>query len=245
MIKEAIEKIAELALPLIHEDAAGNEYAVSGDGKARQIRPEHDRAEPLGLTSLDALVKMVRTEALTSARGTIYIEAGGVGKATCFLSPDPDMRLERPVLYEAAAADVPGWGDDRALAFDEMLIALRTRFQPTDDAKYLLQLLSEITCGAQVTFADNGIATTIMSQKGVALKESTQIRPIVTLKPYRTFHELDQPEGQFLLRLNERSARLIEADGGMWRLHARAAIAAYLEAALEDHIKDGRVVVML
>ena len=50
------------------------------------------------------------------------------------------------------------------------MIALRTRFEHTTDTDYALKLLSEITTGAKVTFNDNGIATTVVTQKGIALQ---------------------------------------------------------------------------
>ena len=64
---------------------------------------------------------------------------------------------------------------------------MRTRFQETTDTIYALKLLSDICCGAKVVYNDNGIATTVTTQKGVALQSNEQIRPIITLKPYRTF----------------------------------------------------------
>ena len=60
---------------------------------------------------------------------------------------------------------------------------------------------------------DNGIATTITTQKGVALQTNEQIRPLVKLRPYRTFQEVEQPESIFLIRVSDRGISFIEADG--------------------------------
>lgn len=57
--------------------------------------------------------------------------------------------------------------------------------------------------------------------------------------------EVEQPEGLFLIRIDERGITFTEADGGMWKLEARKTIKAYLEEALKDMIDDGRVVVMM
>ena len=67
----------------------------------------------------------------------------------------------------------------------------------------------------------------------------------ITLKPYRTFAEVDQPESLFLIRISERGISFIEADGGMWRLTARKTIKEYLEQQLKDQVAGGEVVVML
>ena len=66
------------------------------------------------------------------------------------------------------------------------------------------------------------------------------------LRPYRTFLEVEQPESEFLLRLDEDgNVGLFEADGGMWELEAKRRVAAYFEAKLELEISAGHVVVMI
>ena len=67
MLKEAIEKIEELAKPIIL-DKDGCTYAVNKDGEAQEIIPEAVYQVCLELNSLDALVQMVRTSALIAVR---------------------------------------------------------------------------------------------------------------------------------------------------------------------------------
>ena len=131
------------------------------------------------------------------------------------------------------------------MPFEEALIALRTRFQPTADTEYALKLLSDITTGSKVTYNDNGVATSVVTKKGIDLQSNASIRPIIKLRPYRTFQEVEQPESQFLIRINERNISFIEADGGMWKLSARNTVKKYLEKALESEIQSGHVVVVL
>lgn len=96
-----------------------------------------------------------------------------------------------------------------------------------------------------MTYNDNGVATTIVTQQGVALQGKTTIRPIINLKPYRTFQEIEQPASDFLIRVNDRYITFIEADGGMWKLAARNTIKVYLEEKLAELVSEGRVVVAL
>jgi len=96
-----------------------------------------------------------------------------------------------------------------------------------------------------VVYNDNGIATTVTTQKGVALQTNAQIKPLVSLKPYRTFQEVEQPESIFLIRINDRGISFTEADGGMWKLKARETIKAFLEDKLSQEIADGSVIVAL
>lgn len=243
MIKEAIEKIESMAQPIIKE-IGGETFAITADGSANQIRPEIDAPATLTLHSLDSLVKLVRTEASQMDK-PLYITVPDHMTAQCFTQPKAELRRERQFYYKAAATDVPGWEDRTQFSFDEAIIAMRTQFQASDDADYALRLLSEITSGAKVTYNDNGVATTVVTQKGIALQGNETIRPIVNLKPYRTFQEVEQPASDFLIRINERGINFIAADGGMWKLHARENIKAYLDEALKDEAVSGTVIIAL
>ena len=246
MLKEAIEKIEELAKPIIL-DKDGCTYAVNKDGEAQEIIPEAGYQSCLSLNSLDALVQMVRTEGVSVDRSAdkLYLSVKDHMTVACFGHPQKDLREERINYYEARAKDVPGWDGEVKMAFDKAAVALQTRFQDGGDRDYTLTLLSQITCGAKVTYNDIGVATTVVTQKGVSLQQNSTIRPLVKLRPYRTFQEVEQPEGLFLIRIDERGITFTEADGGMWKLAARKTIKAYLEEALKDMIDDGRVVVMM
>lgn len=244
MLKAAIEKIQEMTNPAILE-VEDRIFAVSPNS-VEEIRPTLDCPIPLALNSLDALVKLVKTEALRRYSTPLYLTVPNHEAVDCFAQPgDADDRFTRLTYYTANATDVPGWEARTQLSFEEAMIALRTRFQPTPDTEYALKLLSEITTGAKITFNDNGVATSVVTKKGIDLQSNQAIRPIITLKPYRTFQEVEQPASQFLIRVSDRGISFIEADGGMWKLKARETIKAYLEEAFAAEIRDGVVVVAL
>lgn len=243
MLKEFIEHIQETTRPQII-DVKGETFTVNASGDAEQILTAINYPDTLTVNSLDALVKLVKTEAVNEEE-KLYITVPDHMTVRCFGRPDWTRRCHRQTYYEAKATDVPGWGEKVALGFEEAQIALRTRFQETPDTLYTMKLLSDICCGAKIIYNDNGIATTITTQKGVALQGNDTIRPIVTLKPYRTFQEVEQPESIFLIRVNERQISFTEADGGMWKLKARETVKAFLEARLADEINAGQVIVAL
>jgi len=233
MLKEFIEHIQKTTQPLI-TTVNGSTFRITSDGDVKEILPTIFHPDTLPLNSLDALVTMVRTEA-TERDVPLYITVPDCKTVRCF----------RQVYYEAHATDVPGWDQKVTLGFEEAQIALRTRFQETPDTLYAMKLVSDISLGAKVIYNDNGIATTITTQKGVALQTNEQIRPLVKLRPYRTFQEVEQPESIFLIRVSDRGISFIEADGGMWRLTARETIKKYLEGRLEQEVSEGSVHVVL
>lgn len=250
MLKEAIEKIASMARPEVKE-IEGISYIIQPEG-AYQIHEDIDLPDELNLNSLDALVKMLQVEARAisdsaafGVSGPIYVSVPTHENVVAFMSPFITTRWQRPYLYRAKATDVPGWESQVQLGFEQAIVALQTRFQKSPDFDYAMQLLSQITTGGKMTFNDNGIATTIVTQKGVSLASNMAIKPIVTLRPYRTFHEVDQPEGLFLIRISERGITFTEADGGMWKLTARKTIKAFLEEQLRPEVDSGKIVVMM
>lgn len=245
MLKELFEHIQKTAQPVIHKEGE-TAFVVTASGVVEELIPTIDIPHPdtLPLHSLDALVKLVQTEAAKAA-APLYITIPNHLTVRCFGQPDPNARFFRQVYYEAKATDVPGWGESVEMGFEEMQIALRTRFQETADAVYAMKLLSDISTGSKVTFNNSGIATSVTAQKGVALQTNEAIRPIVTLRPYRTFQEVEQPESIFLIRVNERGISFTEADGGMWKLHAREIVKAFLEAKLADLVASDAVYIAL
>lgn len=243
MIKEAIEKIQELFNRHTFT-VEGQTFCMDTKGAVSQIRPELDKIQNIHLSSLDALIAFIKTEAIND-NSQVFVTVPDHKTAKCFTHPKEHFRLEREYLYTADATDVPGWSEKVSLSFEEALIALRTRFQAATDTDYALRLLSNITTGGKVTYNDNGVATSIVTKRGIDLQNNETIKPIIKLRPYRTFQEVEQPESQFLIRINERNITFIEADGGMWKLEARNTIKKYLEDALKNEIEAMRVIVVL
>lgn len=248
MLKEAIEKIEAMAAKPVVREIGGISYIIDKDGAYTQVKEDFEAPEMLRLRSLSSLVHLVKREALKKfydGNYPLFISVLSHDSVRVFTAADEDARYYRPYLYEAIAADIPGWEAQKSLAFDEAAVALQTRFAPSGDLEYTLALLSQITTGAKVTYSDNGIATSIVTQKGISLQQNQTIKPIVKLRPYRTFQEVEQPEGLFLIRINERGITFTEADGGMWKLTARKTVAAYLSEALAEEIEAGSVVVTI
>jgi len=243
MIKEAIEKIEAMVKPTTGE-VNGHWYTILSNGSYKEIIPDHELPKTIELNSLDAVITMVKTEAIKQLT-PVLISVPTATRVKVFSPTDDGPLNERITFYEANATDIPGWEPSTKLAFEQAAVALQTRFQDGGDREYCLQLLSNITTGAKVTYNDTGVATTVVTQKGVALQENQKIRPLVKLRPYRTFQEVEQPEGLFLIRIDERGITFTEADGGMWKLTARKTVADYLKDALAAEIEHGDIKVML
>lgn len=243
MLKELIEHIQKTTQPIIQE-VDGATFSISQYGGVREIIPDVYHPDTLALHSLEALVMMVRTEA-AKMDAPLYITIPNHLTVRCFAQPDPGDKYFRQVYYEATATDVPGFRDGFREQ-EKAIIELRSRFVPGEGVSYLLDLLSRINKESGVTTSDNGVSQMVEARQGVALKAAVQVKPRVALRPFRTFQEVEQPESEFLLRLNEKGdIGLFEADGGMWKLAARQTIKAFLEEKLADMIADDAVHIAL
>ena len=239
MLKEFIAHVQKTTQPIIQQ-IDGSTFVIRGNSGAEEILPAIHHPDTLPLHSLEALVKMVQTEAANMAT-PLYITIPDHMTVRCFGQPDPDARYFRQAYYEVKATDVPGFREH-----EKAIIELRSRFAPGDGVDYLLDLLSRISKENGVTTADNGVSQTVEARQGVALKAMVQVKPRVPLRPFRTFQEVEQPESEFLLRLDEDgNIGLFEADGGMWKLTARQTIKAFLEANLADLVASGGAYIAL
>lgn len=151
--------------------------------------------------------------------------------------------FSRNTLYRAKA-DAPGLRTGfrgREVA----LIELRSLCIPNEGTAYLLDLLSRMTNENSVSTNDNGVTQTVEARQGVALNAVVEIKPRVMLRPFRTFLEVEQPESEFLLRVDpDEGIGFFEADGGIWKLEAKKNIADYFLKNMGDLIDAGKVVVM-
>lgn len=236
MLAKMIDKIVSLKETKTFE-INGQTYA---DANLFRIPPHVDRPDCISVSGLDSICKLIRTE-LEKIGTTVMVQvksADTVEVMTTYLGD-----FSRNTLYYAKA-DAPGIRTgyrDREAA----LIELRSLFIPNDGTAYLLDLLRRMTNENSVSSTDNGVTQTVDARQGVALSAKVEVKPRVLLRPFRTFLEVEQPESEFLLRVDaEKGIGLFEADGGIWKLEAKRNIAEYFAKAMGDLIESSKVVVM-
>lgn len=215
---------------------------VYSDRDLVRIPPHVAHPARIGVTGLDSIVKLVHNELDVFDNLPLFIRVDGARKVSVFSTYDDEMN--RDSLYEATC-DVPDFREGFR-EYEKAIIELRSKFFPGEGVDYLLDLLSRISKENGVTTQDNGVSQTVEARQGVSLKAMVQVKPRVMLRPYRTFLEVEQPESEFLLRLDDDgNVGLFEADGGMWAMEAKKRIAAYFEDKLAQEVQEHKVVVMM
>jgi hypothetical protein len=116
---------------------------------------------------------------------------------------------------------------------EKFIIEARCHFEPTPELNSIINYVSNIRDEKVSTAKDDGIAQEVITENRIGRLEKTTINPIMPLKPYRTFLEIEQPTSLFLLRLKkvEKSlpeAALFKCDPGLWKLEAIERIKNYI-----------------
>ena len=155
-----------------------------------------------------------------------------------------DTEKAREIPY-CAVAEGGRYNFGRGYDYENFVIALRSLFVQNEETATLLQLLKKVASVESVEVEDDGITQQVVTKQGAQLAQNVKVSPIYKLAPFRTFIEVEQPESEFLFRLSDRTTfTLYEADGGAWKIKAKANIRAFFEKAFTSEIAAGNVVIL-
>jgi hypothetical protein len=222
MIKEAIEKILSLGgIEII--DIEGRNYA-KGPEVIKAVLPPH--AETLGINTLTGIVDYVPTLGtmihVVSHKSVNVIDAEYV-----------NGWLTRST-HVSAVHESPSFRFGHFMNVEEFIINLQAMFVQDDCTAAILKVVGNIQEEAVSQFSDDGVTQAITAKAGISRVERVALPNPVTLRPYRTFMEIEQPASTFVFRMQggqgvtKPSCALFEADGRMWQLTAINSIKEWL-----------------
>lgn len=236
MDRTAIEKIIEVSEPHIIKE---NGYKYT-DKELNVI--SEPTVKPIHVSTLSSLVDLLKAEN-TLFKKPILIHISNPEFVSVYSGVNlSDKNRETPYIakFNPVEFRFGYWYN-----YEQMMIALKSKFVETPELNDVVKLLGTITEENNMKVEDDGFTQTVTVKKGIALKDNKAINPRVKLIPYSTFNEISQPEREFLLRLDGNGGvALFEADGGAWQLEACENIAEYLEHELEEYIEDKTVIVV-
>lgn len=235
MLKEFIQYLLDLKRPELVE-AEGNTYSTRS---LNRLNVEHD-VNAINVRSLSGLVDYVKSNFDHERPVMIHVKSPTEVNVFDALNDVNDRRT-----YVKAGALLPSITFERYIDREEFQIMLQACFVPNEHKSTVIKVISSIVEDGSVTTTDDGLSQRVTAKTGVATVGNIELPNPVTLKPFRTFAEVSQPESEFVLRLKEGNrVGLFEADGGAWELNAMANIAAYLEEALAEEIHNKKVYII-
>lgn len=237
-----VKKLEELTAPHIINESEGK----FTDKKL--IRISAPRVESTKISSLDSLISIIKDECNDYSKLIVRVDNEALVSVMTNINAESRER-EYPYRVEAEIPTAIYTKSNEYnlsyLEIEKVIIALNANFQDTPDRQYVIRVISNLVETTEVTTNDDGLTQRATVKSGVQTLEKETIRPIVSLKPYRTFSEVEQPESKFIFRIKKGGeVALIEADGGVWKNEARKNIASYLEEGLKDLIKENKVLVI-
>ena len=190
-------------------------------------------ASKLTVSTLTGLVDYIKTN-VDHLEGKLLIQVKSPEEVALYSPLNADREREKYVSAEAILPNNVVY--DRFLDTERFNIMLQSAFVDDEDKAKLLKYTALITDDTVKNFGDDGISQKVTVKTGVASVSDAVVPNPVTLAPFRTFPEVEQPESKFIFRMKEGpSAALFEADGGAWRNKAILNIKAYLEKELEHN----------
>jgi hypothetical protein len=237
VIKEAIEFVANLANKETKVlSLNGKEYAT------KQVLNAPDPPDPPALplaksievATLTGFVDFVKTKVNREDYDKYLIHVDD-HRTVRLLSDLQGFHKQREQLLMAQCASLfdGSFRFNMFVPHSTFMVAIQTLFQEQEDWETVTRVISTIKEERVTESKDNGMTQQVIAKAGVAVVTEVEVPRIVTLKPYRTFREVDQPASQFVLRLQAKQGELpqvalFEADGGKWKLDAIETIGQYI-----------------
>ncbi|MBP2621144.1 hypothetical protein ACVRXQ_12005 [Streptococcus panodentis] len=236
-IKDALSYAVELAdqESKIIKSETGKEYYDSNRHSLCELNPRQ-YAPVLNLHTLRSLVDYLKSDndIINSKRVLVVVESPQ--KVSVYDQVDFDYGRRNQLVYvQAAVPRIPfdNWHDQ-----EEFNIMLQSMFIDDADRSIVLDFASHLKIEKGAEVQDNGVSQMATVRDGVASLSKAKTPNPVTLRPYRTFNEVEQPASQFIFRINKLAdLALFEADGGKWQLEAISNIASYLTKELVGNDK--------
>ena len=235
MNKEAMEYLVNLGEnddPII-QLAQGTYSRV---GLSRVTEPI---ANALTVSTLTGLVDYIKGN-VDKLKGELLIQVKSQDEVRLYSPLNEDKERE---LYIKAEAILPNnVRYDQFIDTERFNIMLQSSFVDAGDKKALLQYTGLVQDENVKSIGDDGVSQQVTVKTGVASVGQAIVPNPVSLAPYRTFPEVEQPISKFIFRMKEGpSAAIYEADGGAWRNEAIKNIKEYLEEQLKE-VKNIKII---
>jgi len=226
MIKEALQYIVGLKGPCFSEINTGT-YTDK-----QLIRVTQPLTDSLEVTTLSALMDFIQDNVDSLILSNTMLHICSPTEVSLISGLNNDSKRN---TFITAKAVLPAFSFGRFYDSESFNIAIQAMFVDSDDRAAIIKMAGNLMEEGIKTSTDDGQTQTVVVKTGVKVVDYENIPNPVTLRPYRTFIEVEQPASKFVFRAREgANLALFEADGGAWRNIAMLSAKEYLRDKLED-----------
>lgn len=236
MIKKAFEYIVGLSAPVVQE-IDGETYSDKPLNRISYV----PRASSIEMGTLSSLIDYIKS-GVDIFTEKMIIHVLSPTHVAMYSALDAERKREYVVEVNA---NVPAFSFNQFMDHETFCIGVQSKFIDTIDdfneKALLLKFAGTVESGSIAEYGDDGVSQKATVKTGIASKGEALVPNPVTLKPYRTFVEVDQPISSFIFRMKEDKyskgiqCALYEADGGAWKIDAMENIKNYLVNALSEY----------
>lgn len=192
------------------------------------------RAEPLKMGTLTSLLEYLKA-GIDPMPERMLVQVLSPTSVRVVSTLDQDRKREELVKAEAGT---PGFEYGRYMSQESFIIAMQAKFLPGEDRELLLKFAGTVRDESIAEYGDNGVTQKATIKTGISTVGDAIVPNPVTLRPFRTFIEVEQPESAFVFRMRQSEGRgvecaVFEADGGAWKNAAMEHVKKYLQEGLK------------
>lgn len=226
--KDALEFLVGLGNPALVEVEGRNYTSLRLSGI------EDPMADTLTVHTLSGLVDYIKTE---RERDGIIIQVLSPSEVNLYGFLQEPWR-QREHFLAVKMFDVGSFPFGSYIDHEQFVIQLQSKFIQDETTASILKVVGNLSDESVKTIIDDGVTQSAHVKTGLRAEDKMVPNP-VTLRPYRSFPEIEQPASKFILRLKSGKGELpqvalFDADNGQWKLTAIQSIRAWLASKLPD-----------
>lgn len=237
-LRDAMEFVEELV------DEAREPHVIEIAGKTycdKQLTryKKEDMASPLSGCTLTSMIDYI-TQKSEELRDSMIIHVESPTEVRLFSGLNSERKREELFFVKTWTN---GFRFDEYYDQERFIINMQTVFQQTKETALILSVAGNVENKTVANYGDDGTSQKATIQRGIAGKEDVIVPSPVSLKPFRTFMEVEQPESKFIFRIGESrdgapQFKLVEADGGIWKYDAVERIKDFFLHNIPDELRE-------
>ena len=230
LTREFLEKVEEMVQPQTLTEG----IRTFVDKPMHMLVDEIAADTPLHTSSLSSVADYIKSNAdfdalASDGRKIIHVE----DEKTVWLYTEMNSFKKRSALL-LASAWVSSFPFGQWLSLENFIISVQANFVADEHRDELLSFVATVKQDTGVEQQDDGVTQKVTTCSGVSLSRTSKVPNPITLRPFRTFSEVEQPESTFVFRIKAEEgggvkAALFAADGEAWRHDAILKIRDYFQ----------------
>ena len=230
LTREFLEKVEEMVQPQTLTEG----IRTFVDKPMHMLVDEIAADTPLHTNSLSSVADYIKSNAdfdalVSDGRKIIHVE----DEKKVWLYTEMNSFKKRSALL-LASAWVSSFPFGQWLSLENFIISVQANFVTDEHRDELLSFVATVKQDTGVEQQDDGVTQKVTTRSGVSLSRTSKVPNPITLRPFRTFSEVEQPESSFVFRIKAEEgcgvkAALFAADGDAWRHDAILKIRDYFQ----------------